>query len=411
MKPLKTVAQVESVSKPGLYSVTDAKGLYLQVGPTGGKSWCFRYRAATGKRRLMGLGSTDRVTLADARKTAIAATALQNTGVDPIDAARAKRANVNAPPPGPKVHTFRSVTDEYIALKSQEWKSLQSSRTLPKQFGKWIHPTLGNLPVGAITADDVKQALTGVSRAAPETARRLRGHTAEILAMAAARGYRDKNTANPADRKLLKYLLPMKRPPVVHFPAATLETAPVIFRRIHAAEGTVFRAIEFAVLTTVRPGTALRATWNEVDLSKALWTIPAARMKTGIEFHVPLTPAAMEVLERVAAIRCCEYLFPGASANRPLSYSLFQTALDKKLGIKGVTLHGFRSTFRDAAADILNAPRDLCELQLSHALGATEASYRRLTALNQRRALLEKYAAWLMGEFGAVVPFPVAVSG
>jgi integrase len=411
MKRISTVAQVAAMSKPGLYRVTDAEGLYLQIGPSGGKSFCYRYRAATGKRRLKGLGSVDRITLADARKAATAAAALRNTGVDPIDAARAERTNVAAPLPAPKVHTFRAVTDDYIALKSQKWKARQSSRSLHKQFGTWIHPTLGNLPVDAITVDDVARALAGVNRAAPESARRLRGHIAAILTMAAALGYRDKNTANPAARDLLEYKLLMPRPPVVHFPAATLETAPAIFQRIHAAEGTVFRAIEFAVLTTVRPGTALRATWNEVDLSKALWTIPAARMKTGIEFHVPLVPAAMEVLERVAAIRCSQYLFPGAVAGHPLSYSRFQTALAQKLGIEGVTLHGWRSTFRDTAEDILGAPSSLCEMQLSHALGATEASYRRLTALNQRRALLEKYAAWLMGEFGAVVPFPAIATG
>jgi integrase len=223
--------------------------------------------------------------------------------------------------------------------------------------------------------------------------------------MAAALDYRSRLAPNPVDQ--LEYKLVLPRPPIRHFPAATLEAAPGIFQRIHQAEGSVFRAIEFTILTTVRPGAALYARWEEVDTDKAMWTIPAERMKRRTEaFIVPLVPASMEVLRRQEAVRTNDFIFPGAEPGRPLAYNTFQNALRKKLGIEGVSLHGWRSVWRDWAGDIADVPRDIAEAQLSHSLGATEASYRRLTAIEKRRAVLEMYSRWLAGETATVIPFP-----
>jgi integrase len=172
----------------------------------------------------------------------------------------------------------------------------------------------------------------------------------------------------------------------------------------------VFRAITFTILTTVRPGVALRARWDEIDMGKALWVIPAHKMKRGTEpFVVPLVPAAMEVLAQQQRTRKNDFIFPGTQPGRPLSYNVFQNALRRKLGIVGVSLHGWRSTFRDWVGDIGDVPRDLAEAQLAHALSTTEGRYRRRTAVEKRRAVLTQYADWLLGTSN-IVPFPVAAA-
>jgi integrase len=409
-KALTTVASIAIATAPGLHRVSGAVGLHLQVGESGGKSWVYRFRL-NGRRRLMGLGPVDKVTLADARKAAIAAAALRGQGIDPIADRRATRAEYAAAArPAPKVYTFRAVADDYLALKAEKWKAARSARALGAALDRWIHPVLGDQDIAAITIDDVAAALRPACDAVPFTARSLRSHVQAIISMAAALGYRDPRAPNPASLELLKYKFQLPQPPVIHFPAAPLDAAPGIYQRVRAAEGTVFRAVEFTILTTVRPGVALRAQWTEVDLGKALWVIPGARMKNGKEFTVPLVPAAMEVLAAQERVRANEYIFPGARPGRPLSYNVFQTALAQKLGITGVSLHGFRSVFRDWAGDVADVPRDIAEAQLSHSLGATEGAYRRLTAVEKRRAVLVAYADWLLGRASSnVVPFRAAV--
>jgi integrase len=305
------------------------------------------------------------------------------------------------------------VVKDYLAAKGIRWRSSHSVRSLQNAFDRWIHPVLGNIDVADIQIQDVARALQSASLAIPATALRLRGHIAAVLTMAAALGYRDPRAPNPASADLLQYKLTLKKPPVVHYPAASLETAPAIFQEVQEAEGSVFRAIEFAILTTVRPGVALRACWSEIDKAKALWVIPAGRMKGGREFTVPLVPAAMAVLAAQERVRAHDYIFPGMLPGRPLCYNVFQNALRKKLNIEGVSLHGFRSVFRDWAGDVADVPRDVAEQQLSHSLGAVEGAYRRLTAIEKRRAVLEMYSRWLAGETASnvVVLRPAAIVG
>jgi integrase len=320
-KPLTTVASIAAAIAPGLHRVSGATGLHLQVGENGSKSWVYRFRL-NGRRRLMGLGPADKVTLADARKAAIAAAGLRDRGIDPIADRRAARAEYAAAArQAPKIHTFRAVADDYLALKAEKWKAARSARALGAALDRWVHPLLGDRDVASITIDDVAAPLRPACDAVPFTARALRGHVQAIISMAAALGYRDPRAPNPASLELLKYKFQLPQPPVTHFPAASLEAAPAIFQRVRAAEGTVFRAVEFTILTTVRPGVALRARWDEVDMQKALWIVPGARMKNGKEFNVPLVPAAMDVLETQARVRANEYIFPGGQVSRSATTS------------------------------------------------------------------------------------------
>jgi integrase len=203
--------------------------------------------------------------------------------------------------------------------------------------------------------------------------------------------------ANPATQRLVETQLPKGKLQITHYPAAKLEDAPELFRRIREVQGTAFRAHEFMILTTARPSEALRAAWSEIDFNKKLWTIPKERAKTAREHVVPLSEAALAVLEQQSKVRTNDYVFPGQLPNKPLSYDPFSKSL-LKIGITHATPHSFRSTFRNWAGDIGDVPRDLAETQLAHSLGATEGAYRRLTAIEKRRIVLTNYAAWLTGE-------------
>ena len=406
MKTLSTVAQVMEAKAPGLYPIHNATGLLLQVNEVGNQSWVFRYRLG-GARRLMGLGSASKVSLAEARKAATAAASLRDSGADPVEArrkAKQDKAAANRPKPN---HTFQALADEYIAIKEKEWKRPDAGKLWRQPFVKWVYPTLGDIDVADIELADIERALEKAWTEVPETGRRMRWRIAEILNRASALGLRDRHAPNPASQAIFKHSkLQGKRPPIRHFPAATLEEAPSLFRRICDAKGSVYLAHTFMILTTSRPSEALRATWSEMDLTKALWTIPPARTKTAKEHVVPLSRAAMAVLKQQAAVRMNDYVFPGARPNAPLSYDCFAKSLHK-IGIQHVVPHSFRSVFRDWAGDIADVPRDLAETQLAHSLGATEAAYRRLTAIEKRRGVLERYAAWLTGDADDnVIRFP-----
>jgi integrase len=354
-----------------------------------------------------GPGFSEQGIAAEARKAATAAASLRDSGADPIEArrkAKQDRAAANRPRPN---HTFQALADEYIAIKEKEWKRPDAGKLWRQPFVKWVYPTLGDIHVADIELADIERALAKAWTEVPETGRRMRWRIAEILNRASALGLRDRHAPNPASQAIFKHSkLQGKRPPIRHFPAATLEEAPSLFRRICDAKGSVYLAHAFMILTTSRPSEALRLRWAEIDLDKRLWTIPAQRTKTAKEHMVPLSRAAMAVLEQQAAVRMNDYVFPGARPNAPLSYDCFAKSLHK-IGIQHVVPHSWRSTFRDYAGDIADIPRDLAETQLAHSLGATEAAYRRLTAIEKRRGVLERYAAWLDGNTDEnVIRFP-----
>ena len=408
MKTLSTVAQVMGAKGPGLYPIHNATGLLLQVNKAGSKSWIFRYRMGN-DRRLMGLGSASKVSLADARKAATAAASLRDSGADPIEArrkAKQDKAAANRPKPS---HKFRDLAEQYIAIQEQGWKRPDAGKLWRNPFEKWVYPTLGDIDVADIELADIERALAKAWTAVPETAQRMRWRIAKILNRASALGMRDKHAPNPASMEIFEHgKLKVKKREIIHFPAAKLEEAPKLFQRISEASGSVFRAHAFMILTTARPSEALRLRWDEIDLDKRLWTLPPARTKTAKEHVVPLSTAALAVLAAQAAVRMNDYVFPGQVPNAPLSYDKFAKSLHK-IDIKHVTPHSFRSVFRDWAGDIADVPRDLAETQLAHSLGATEAAYRRLTAIEKRRVVLERYASWLTGDADDnVIRFPGA---
>jgi integrase len=407
---ISTAAHVDTDLKPGLYRVSKATGLYLQVSGTKSKSWVWRYRLG-GKRRDMGLGPADSVSLADARKAATAAAARRDQGVDPIAAREAEKAEriettnqAARPRKSDRSNTFKARAERYIDVRAQSWKRANEHTLWRNPFRKFVYPLIGNMEIGDIRLSHVVEALSGAWNEVPETARRMRARIERIFDAAIADGVYER--ANPATARLIATQLPNKRRVIEHFRAAKLDEAPALYRRIAAAPGTACRAIEYMVLTTARPSEALHAQWSEVDLNKKLWIIPATRTKTHREHIVPLSDQAVAVLEAQAKVRVGGYVFPGQMPDAALSYNAFATALTK-IGIVNATPHSFRSTFRDWAGDIGDVPRDVAEAQLAHSLGATEGAYRRGSAVEKRRVVLANYARWLAGEADDnVIAFP-----
>ena len=374
---------------------------YLRMTP---KSWMYRFRLG-GVRRGMGLGSTAKVSLADARKAATAAAALRDHGVDPIDARRGEKAERRAAKAAKarkpdRANAFKSRAERFIDVQSQGWKRANAPALWRNPFRKWIYPVIGDMEIADIRLSHVAEALSVAWTEVPETARRMRARMERVFDAAIADDAYER--ANPATARLVATQLPNKRRVIQHFRAAKLEEAPALYQRIAKAQGTAYRALQFAILTTARPSEALRAQWSEVDLNKKIWTVPAARTKGNRAHLVPLSDGAMAVLEAQARVRISDYVFPGQRPDAPLSYDPFAKALIK-VGVANATPHSFRSTFRDWAGDIGDVPRDVAEAQLAHSLGATEGAYRRRSAVEKRRVVLADYAKWLAGEATSIV--------
>lgn len=368
---------VQTIKEPGRHA--DGHGLYLQVDDSLAKRWVFVFQW-NGKRKEMGLGPVSIVTLAEARDERDRVRKLVFQGVNPIEE---RRRRSTAP-------TFKEVSDEVIpalALKSE--KHRDQWRTTIDTYAKSLH----DKRVDEITTEDVVAVLEPIWNTIPDTAQRLRGRIERILDAAKAKGKR--RGENPAAwRGHLALLLPkpvkLKRG---HFAAMPFKRAPEFMARLAEKEGAGARALEFTILTAARTGMTIGATWEEIDLPHKVWTIPGERMKNGKTHRVPLTPRMMEILEERLTR---EGPIFSAKAGKHLS----NMTMDKVLRDMGeeVTVHGFRSTFRDWAGDATDFPRELAELALAHTIGdETERAYRRADALAKRRKLMEAWEDYLRG--------------
>ncbi|MBL8538802.1 MAG: integrase arm-type DNA-binding domain-containing protein [Betaproteobacteria bacterium] len=388
---------------PGLHN--DGLGLLLQVTPFGAKSWLLRYRFA-GRRREMGLGPLSEVSLAEARERRERYRKQIRDGTDPIEQRRAdKRARVAE---RAQAMTFADTAGAFIRSKSVEW-------TNPKHVAQWqatletyAFPVLGEIDVRDVDVGAVLRVLEPIWCEKPETASRVRGRVEAVLGWAGARGYR--SIENPARwRGHLDKLLPAptKVRAVAHHAALPYAEISDFMQALRAQAGIGARALEFAILTAARTGEVLGATWAEIDAQRALWTVPAIRMKAGREHRVPLSAPALGVLQ--ALHRENEYVFPGGKIGRPLS-NMAMLATLRRMGRGELTAHGFRSTFRDWAAEQTHFPKELAEAALAHVVsGKTEAAYQRGDLLEKRRRMMDDWARYVEAERGEVIPFARSV--
>jgi integrase len=409
MKTLSTILQLKN-TQAGVYSVNGASGLGFKKtsDEPGSGSYFVRYRFG-GRRPKMGLGRFDEISLADAREAAKDAVRLARKGIDPIEQRRReKAANLAAKQPV----NFAQAAGSFLKAHGPSWKGRYARAQWWNPVRDYALPVIGDLFLDDIQVEHVVTVMKKAELAgAKETARRVRARIESVLNAAGALGQRDLTRQNPADTKLISYVHPSRRKGErAHYRRRELSDAPAVLRSLRALaeNSTALSAWVFMIATAARPSEALRARWGEVDLDKGLWSIPASRMKNNRKHVVPLSSLALAVLKRQAKVRMGDAVFPGVSS-APLSYDAFATA-PGKAGVDAGTPHSWRSVFRDVCGDRLRIDRDLAEAALSHTLGAVEGSYRRETAIEARRPVMEAYAKWLEGEpADNVVAFPARV--
>lgn len=373
----------------------DGGGLYLQVSKTGAKSWIYRYQLH-GKRREMGLGSLASVPAKEARRRAAEARALVHDKIDPVEHRRqqaAAAAELAAHAAAGTV-TFKAVALDYIKANRAGWKNAKHVSQWTNTLKEYVYPIAGDVPVGAVDTDMVLRILNPIWLTKTETAKRLRGRIEAVLAYAKVKGYR--HGENPAAwRGHLDNVLPKpgKIAPHKHHPALPYDEMGGFMAKLREVVGVSPLCLEFVILTACRSGEALGAKWSEVDEEKGVWTIPARRMKGRSEHRVPLSTAALAVIEKARKLRQNEYLFPGVRSGKPMS-DMSLLMLLRRLH-PGVTVHGFRSSFRDWAAEVTHYPGDLAEMALAHTVSnKVEAAYRRGDMFEKRRQMMDDWAAW-----------------
>ncbi len=401
MGKLNTLA-MRKMTAPGRYG--DGGNLYLFVKPNGARLWTFRYKMPGGKPREMGLGNEADVTLAEARDRARDARREIDAGRDPIDAREETKREAEG-----SGKTFGEVAALYIAAHEDGWRNAKHRAQWHSTLKIYAEPKMGKLTVGKVTVGHVMDVLEPIWRGTPETASRLRGRIEAVLDFATARGWR--KGENPARWKgHLANLLPKrsKIATVEHHAALPWGEAPAFMRALTAQKGTAALALRFTILTSARTSEVTGATWGEIDLKAKLWTVPASRMKAGQEHRVPLSAAALAVLSAMHTpdVKPADPIFPGAKRGKGLS-NMSMTAVLRRMKRGDLTVHGFRSTFRDWAAETNPAPREVAEAALAHTVrDKVEAAYRRGDLLDRRARLMNDWAAYLSRPDGAVLMLP-----
>jgi integrase len=388
-----TARGVAAAVQPGMYP--DGGGLFVAVDlDAKGQSrrrWIWRYRI-NGKRRDMGLGSPDQISLADVRAERDKWRAALREGRDPIETRRrAKDAGAV------KVVTFGDAADAYIAAHESAWRNDKHKAQWRMTLDVYAKP-MRDKAVAAIETADVLAVLTPIWTAKPETAARLRGRIEQVIDAARAKGDIPQGASNPARwRAHLDKLLPSREKlSRGHHDAMPYADVPAFVASLRAEESVSARALEFAILTAARTGEVIGARREEVDPDEKVWTVPAGRMKAGKEHRVPLSDRALAIVREAIAAREGPYVFGGRKAGQPISNMAFLMLLRRKK--LDVTAHGFRSAFRDWAGDKTTFPREVAEAALAHAVGdETEQAYRRSDALEKRRTLMDAWAGFVGG--------------
>jgi integrase len=387
--------QVENLTKPGTYE--DGNGLRLVVSKTGRKSWVFRYQIS-GKRREMGLGKYPGRSLENARNDAEDSRRQISAGIDPIDAANAEREAEQAAAiiEAAKKITFDSVAADYIAAHRPGWKNAKHAQQWENTLNTYASPFIGKLSPGDITTEHVLKVLQPIWTEKPETASRVRNRIELVLDAAKARRLREGE--NPARwRGHLDKLLPKREKvqAVKHHPALPWSELPAFMATLKKSEKVTFKAMQMTILTACRTSEVLGATWDEIDLEARVWTVPADRMKMRKVHRVPLADALVTLLKQLPRQDDNPHLFPGMKTGKPLSNMAMLMGL-RHIKRTDLTMHGFRSTFRDWAGECTPHPRDVCEQALAHSLGnAVEAAYRRGDLFEKRRALMDDWAHYI----------------
>ena len=402
-----TIKHVETCTKVGYTADGKQPGLNLQValGPDGyTRSWVFRYTSpVTGKRREIGLGPLSLRGLAEVREMADACRKQIASGIDPKtlrDAEKAERAAVR-----PVVLTFQQAAEQCIATRQHEWKNAKHRHQWAATLQTYAYPTLGCLPVDQITMERVLAVLEPIWTTKTETASRVRQRIETVMDWAKARKLFAGD--NPASLKGgLGQLLPKARKitKVKHQPALPYQQIHAFVQALRQKKGISPKAFEFLILTAARSGEVLDARWEELDLTAKVWTIPAERMKAGREHRIPLSGRAMAIVKEMLAGRQSDYVFPNPSGKRAMSNGALLAVIKGMPAYAQYVPHGFRSTFRDWAAETTSFANETLELALAHTIkDKAEAAYRRQDQLEKRVALMEQWARYVQTDSATAI--------
>lgn len=392
---------VEAASKPGRYA--DGGGLYLKVRPTGSKQWVFMYAEMEGGKRRqteVGLGGAGPggLTLKQAREAADTLRRARSEDRDPKAERRAEKAAEVMP-------TFGAFADEYIETHRPKFRNVKHAAQWETTLSDAYCKSLRALRLDEVDTAAVLEVLRPIWQRIPETASRLRGRIENVLDAAKARGFR--TGENPAAwRGHLKTLLPARqRLTRGHHAALAYDDLPAFLTALRAREGLAALALEFCILTACRSGEVLGARWEEFDLEKKIWTVPKDRMKAGHAHRVPLSPRALEIVQSLPRLEGNPHVFPGSAHGKPLSGMAMAMQL-RRMKREDITVHGFRSSFRDWASEQTAFPHETCEHALAHRISdKAEAAYRRGDQFEKRRQLMEAWASWCEPKKGNVIQF------
>lgn len=384
-------------AKPGMHA--DGGGLYLHVGKAGNASWIFRFQLNK-RRREMGLGALSALSAVEARAKAAELKAMVGRGIDPLElkqAVQQQEAQALAAQQQKEaldVATFQRATEKHLALKESGWRNAKHRQQWANTLTTYAYPVIGDLPVRDITSQHVLQVLEPIWSTKPETASRVRMRIEAVLNSAKVLGWR--TGENPAIwRGNLDAALPARSKvrTVKHHAAHPWREIAAFMAQLKERKGISARALEFTILTAARSGEVRNAAWSEIDLDQKLWIVPAKRMKARREHRVPLSEEVMRLLAEMPRFQGYDLIFPGTRL-QPLS-DMSLSAVLKRMGKTDITVHGFRSTFRDWAAEHTGHGSDIVEMALAHTISSkTEAAYRRGDLLSKRRSLMEDWAGW-----------------
>jgi len=387
-----TTLKVQKLKKPGWYA--DGGGLYLQISPSGSKSWVFRYVLHSREHRH-GLGSYETISLIKARQYAEECRVLKKEGIDPIQFKRAKNAETALKEANSK--SFKDCAIAYIEAHKAGWKSRKHESQWRNTLETYAYPVIGNRSIQTIDVALVLKILEPIWYEKTETASRVRRRIENILDWATARKYR--TGENPARwRGHLDKLLPKrsKVQKVKHFSAMPYTKLPKYYAKLKKKDTIAALALAFIILTATRVSESRNATWKEINLKTKEWNIPDIRMKADRPHRVPLSKEAVSILKRAKKLSPNSLVFEGNVLNKPISDSFIRQILQDDY--PKLTLHGFRSTFRDWCAEITSYPREVAEAALAHTIkDKTEAAYRRGDIFKKRLRLMNTWADYCLG--------------
>jgi integrase len=384
-----TVMRARSIKQPGHYG--DGNGLYLVVDPSGAKRWLLR-TMVQGRRRDIGLGGCRVVGLAEARNKAAEYRGIARSGGDPLAEKRRKLTIVPS---------FIEAAKKIHSERSAAWKNQKHAKQWINTINKYAAPIIGERRVDQIETPDILKILAPIWLVKPETARRLKQRLSAVFDWAKAAGYlQGENPVAGVSKGLPKQ--PDRK---AHHRAMAPDDVPGFVQRL-CADGhdrSTAMAFEFLILTAARTSEVLEAQWLEIDLENAVWTIPGARMKAGKEHRVPLSVRCVELLrDAKKRLPVSGFIFPGVKEGKPLSNMAFLMTLRRMGYIE--TVHGFRSTFRDWAAERTNFSNEVCEMALAHTIkNKAEAAYRRGDLFEKRRGLMERWASFVTDEGAQII--------